>query len=85
MYKITFKPSAYKELQNLSKPLVKKVTAKIDGLQKDPRPNKCKKLSGSTENLYRIRIGDYRIVYNIDDVVKIVSIRKIGHRKEIYN
>jgi mRNA interferase RelE/StbE len=50
-----------------------------------PRPVNCKKLKGSNENLYRIRIGDYRVIYNIDDGIKVVSIRDVGNRKDIYN
>jgi mRNA interferase RelE/StbE len=84
MYIITFKESALKELSALQKPVIKKIARAIDKLGENPRPSGVKKLSGSNENLYRIRAGDYRVVYVIEDVVKIVNVRKIGHRKDIY-
>ena len=49
-----------------------------------PRPAGSKKLQGASENLWRIRTGDYRIIYAIEDTIKIIEIRKIGHRKDIY-
>jgi mRNA interferase RelE/StbE len=85
MYTVTFKPSALKELNELSNKDVKRIMEKITALEKDPRPVNCKKLKGSNENLYRIRIGDYRVIYNIDDGIKIVSIRDVGNRKDIYD
>lgn len=53
-------------------------------LANNPRPIGSKKLKGASENLWRIRIGDYRVVYLIEDSIKIIEIRKIGHRKDIY-
>lgn len=84
MYRITFKESAIKELSRLQKPVVKKISASIDKLSENPRPLGVKKLSGSNENLYRIRVGYYRVVYVIEDVIRIVNVRKIGHRRDIY-
>lgn len=85
MYTVKFKPSALKELNELSNRDVKKIIEKIAKLENEPRPVNCKKLAGSNENLYRIRIGVYRVIYNIDDGIKIVNIRDVGHRKDIYN
>jgi mRNA interferase RelE/StbE len=84
MYKITFKQSAFKDLQRLPAPAVKKITVAIDGLADDPKPVGVKKLKDSNEDLYRIRVGDYRVIYVVDDVIRIVNIRRIGHRKDIY-
>ena len=84
MYKITFKNSAYKELERLPKATVRKIVVAIDGLEVDPRPVGVKKLKDSSENLYRIRVGDYRVIYTINDGIKIVTILRIGHRKDIY-
>lgn len=84
MYQITFKESASKELQRLSKSVIKKIIFSINELSENPRPSGVKKLKDSNENLYRIRVGDYRIIYVIDDGIKIVNIRRIGHRKDIY-
>ena len=84
MYTITISQSALKELQRLQKPTVKKIEKAITELAKNPRPAGVKKLKGNTEDLYRIRSGDYRVVYSIEDEIKVVDIRKIGHRKDIY-
>jgi len=84
MYSISIKPSALKELSKLPKATVRRAEKAIDALAEDPRPDGVKKLKGSDEDLYRIRVGDYRIIYSIEDEIKIVDIRKIGHRKEIY-
>jgi mRNA interferase RelE/StbE len=56
----------------------------IDSLANNPRPNGSKKLVSQKETLWRIRVGDYRIIYSIEDVLKILEIRRIGHRKDIY-
>jgi mRNA interferase RelE/StbE len=84
MYKITFKNSAYKELEQLSKSIVRKIAVAIDELANNPRPVGVKKLKDSSEDLYRIRVGDYRIIYTINDGIRIVNILRIGHRKDIY-
>jgi len=84
MYSISIKPSALKELSRLPKAIVKKTEKAIDALAKEPRPVGVKKLKGIEEDLYRIRVGDYRIIYSIEDEIKIIDILKIGHRKEIY-
>jgi len=84
MYKITFKISANKDLQQLPKLAFIKIQAAIGKLAKDPRPAGVKKLKDSSEDLYRIRVGDYRVIYIIDNGIKIVTIRRIGHRRDIY-
>jgi mRNA interferase RelE/StbE len=73
-----------KELVELPKQASIKLTQAIDSLANNPRPIGCKKLKGEKEYLSRIRVGDYRVIYQIEDVVKIVEIRKIGNRKDIY-
>jgi mRNA interferase RelE/StbE len=65
--------------------VVKKLSPAIDGLANNPRPKGCKKLQSQKENIWRIRVGDYRIVYLIEDVIKIVEIRRIAHRREVYD
>jgi mRNA interferase RelE/StbE len=84
MYQITISQSALKELHQLQKQTVKKIETAISALAEIPRPIGVKKLKGSDEDLYRIRSGDYRVVYAIDDKIKIIDIRKAGHRKDIY-
>ncbi len=85
MYSVTFKASALKELNELNNKDIKRIMEKITALEKEPRPVNCKKLTGSNENLYRIRIGVYRVIYNIDDGIRVVNVRDVGHRKDIYN
>ena len=84
IYKITIKKSALKEIQELPKPYVQKITSAIDALSQNPRPVSSKKLKGEEEYIWRIRVGDYRVLYIIEDVIKIVDIRKVGHRKDVY-
>ena len=60
----------------------KRIAAKIVGLGDNPRPSGCKKLSGTDG--YRIRIGNYRVVYTIDDKAALVTVVGIGHRREVY-
>lgn len=75
---------AEKEMMRLSAQERKKLASKIDGLASDPRPTGCLKLKGRSEELWRIRSGDYRILYAIDDVIRIVDVRQVGHRREVY-
>lgn len=82
-YKITFSKSAYKELSRLPKNIYLKAEISIDELIENPRPSGCKKLVGS-KNTYRIRVADYRIIYDVyDDIIEILII-KIAHRKDVY-
>ncbi|MDP2386900.1 MAG: type II toxin-antitoxin system RelE/ParE family toxin [Bacteroidota bacterium] len=84
MYTITIKKSAAKELEALPKKQVITITAAILQLAMSPRPQGCKKLKGSYLPLWRIRIGDYRVVYSIDDVISVIDVQKVGHRKDVY-
>ena len=83
MYRITFKRSAQRELADISKPYNQNIATAIDKLAEDPRPDGVKKLKGE-DNAYRIRVGDYCVIYIIEDVIKIVEIQRIRHRKEAY-
>lgn len=84
MYKITFKKSAEKEIQKLPSSIVTRIVPVIEGLSKNPKPSGSKKLQGSKENIWRVRVGDYRVIYLIAEEVRIVEVRKVGHRKDIY-
>jgi len=64
---------------------LKKIQLAIDALSENPHPVGNKKLKGEYQNFYRIRIGDYRVLYSIKDKIKIIDIRQIGHRKDIYS
>ncbi|MFK5949318.1 MAG: type II toxin-antitoxin system RelE/ParE family toxin [Methylococcales bacterium] len=83
-YKVQLKKSAEKILFKLPKPVILKVITLLKGLEHNPRPDGCKKLAGSN-NTYRVRAGNYRVVYSIFDDVLLVDVIKIGHRKDIYN
>jgi mRNA interferase RelE/StbE len=82
-YAITFARSARKELEKLDAPLVGRILPLIQSLAQNPRPPGCRKLSG-VQNLWRIRIGDYRVVYHIYDSDKVVDIVAVRHRREAY-
>jgi len=82
-YQILIKDSARKELAALSLPLQKRIDTRIRALSENPRPGGVKKLA-SDENLYRLRVGDYRIIYQIQDKALLVLVIKIGHRREVY-
>jgi mRNA interferase RelE/StbE len=81
-YSLRIKKSAERELRQVPKPDVRRVVRKIAALAQDPRPPGCQKLFG--ENGYRLRQGDYRILYTLDDDQRVVEIIKIGHRREVY-
>ena len=83
MYIIQIRRKALKEIKVLPISHKPKIITAIDELANNPRPSGCKKLK-SDEQLYRIRIGEYRVVYNIEDKVQIVEVTKVGHRKDIY-
>lgn len=82
-YSIEWKTSAAKELRKLPKQIIAKVLAAITDLPANPRPSGVRKLTES-ENAYRIRIGDYRVVYNIFDKRLVIEIIKVRDRKEAY-
>ena len=81
-YKLFIKPSAKKELQKIPNPDFSRITNRIEKLASDPRPQGCEKLSNDEK--YRVRQGNYRIIYLIDDVEEEVIIYKIGHRSDVY-
>lgn len=74
-----------KAIEHIGKPFSNKIKDAIDGLAENPKPFGYIKLKDETEDIYRIRVGDYRILYSIDDVVRIVEIRNVGNRKDIYD
>jgi mRNA interferase RelE/StbE len=83
-YSLLIKPSAGKELETVgSKVDRQKIIAKIQALASDPRPRGSEKLAGYSDR-YRIRQGNHRVVYLIDDSASAVTIYKIGHRREVY-
>jgi len=81
-YDLRIKASAAKALEALPRNDRKKVARKMQELAHEPRPHGCEKLSG--EEKYRVRQGNYRVAYSIDDDGRNVLIVKIGHRREVY-
>jgi mRNA interferase RelE/StbE len=82
-YNIVFKPSVEKDLRSLPKSVIVRVLRQIEVLKKNPFPRKSVKLVGA-EQLYRIRIGDYRVVYGVDKEDKEIMVHYIRHRREVY-
>ncbi len=82
-YTIEFRPRALRDLKGLPRDVQRRILKHIEDLADDPRPPGVKKLSGA-EDLYRIRIGDYRVIYQIRDKVLLVVVVRIGHRGDIY-
>jgi mRNA interferase RelE/StbE len=70
-------------LRKLDATVQRRALRAVEALADDPRPNGCRKLVGS-ENAYRIRVGDYRVIYTVDDVILIVAIESVRHRREAY-
>lgn len=81
-YRVEISRRAAKVITGLEKPSRRRILAAIDALADDPRPPGCKKLVG--QDGWRIRVGDYRIVYEIHDQVLLVTVVDAGHRSEIY-
>jgi mRNA interferase RelE/StbE len=82
-YQIEIKPQAEKALGDLPHDDRRRVARAIDRLGDTPRPAGCVKLTG-TADAYRIRVGDYRVVYQIEDRVLVVYVIRIAHRREVY-
>lgn len=82
-HRIEIKRSAAKEIAALPKRDQRRVLASIEALADEPRPAAARKLTGS-ENAYRIRVGDYRVVYQVVDDILTVLVVRVGHRKEVY-
>ncbi len=83
-YAITFARSARKELEALDAAIVRRVFPRIEALAKEPRPKGCRKLRGE-KNLWRIRVGDYRVVYYIYDEKQVVDVTAVRHRSKAYD
>ncbi len=82
-YRIELTSRAARQFAELEAPLQKKIGARIDALGRDPRPPISRKLVGS-DDLYRIRVGDYRVIYRIEDRVVLITVIRIGHRRDVY-
>jgi len=83
-YTVSITDSAAKEIKRLPQKETARIIAKLSALQDDPRPPGCVKLEGSREDMWRIRSGDYRAIYVIDDKAKRVEVRRVRHRSKAY-
>lgn len=82
-YKVHLKHTAEKDLRKLPKDVLARVFQEIEDLGSDPFPAQVVKLSGA-DRLYRVRVGDYRIIYEVDTREKLVTINNVRHRREVY-
>ncbi len=82
-YRILFAPAALRQFRKLPASIQQRLSPHIDALTNQPRPNGVVKLSG-TSDIYRIRVGDYRIIYEIQAVGLIILVLKIGNRRDVY-
>lgn len=82
-YAVSVRPAAQRQFARLPADAKRAVAASLEGLAVEPRPHNHIKLSGSTDS-YRVRVGDYRVVYQIDDASRKVLVTVVGHRREVY-
>ncbi|MBW4469599.1 MAG: type II toxin-antitoxin system RelE/ParE family toxin [Stenomitos rutilans HA7619-LM2] len=82
-YQVFIKSAAQRQLKKLTLATQKDIIALIESLSEEPRPSGCKKLK-QRQNQYRVRSGDYRIIYSIEDISLIVRVVKVGHRRDVY-
>lgn len=82
-YRVLLEGAAEKELARLSSDVHRRIIVAIQALANMPRPPGCRKLSGSKHD-WRIRVGDYRVIYEIADELRIVRISRVRHRREVY-
>lgn len=82
-FRIEWKKSTRKDLRKLQSAMMDKIIEAVEGLAENPFPHGVEKLSGS-EHAYRIRLGDYRIVYEVVVESRLVEIQRVRHRKDVY-
>ena len=82
-YRVVYKPAAGRDVDKLPPHVLPRLRDSIVALAEIPRPPGCKKLKGPG-GMWRIRVGDYRVVYEIDDSSLVVRILRAGHRRDVY-
>jgi mRNA interferase RelE/StbE len=82
-YSVALKPSVEKDLRQAPRPILNRVWAKIQALSQEPIPRQSTKLAGA-ERLYRLRVGDYRVIYTVDHDERRVTVHYVRHRREAY-
>lgn len=83
-YTVALRSRASRETRRLDRQTLARISKAIDGLAEDPRPSGCLKVR-TAEGMWRIRVGDWRIGYEIDDEARAVTIITVGHRREFYD
>jgi mRNA interferase RelE/StbE len=81
--RIEISPAAARQLKKIDRRVLLQIAEKIDSLAEDARPRGCEKLGGY-EDMYRVRVGDYRIIYAVEDKLVLVAVLKVGNRAEVY-
>jgi mRNA interferase RelE/StbE len=84
MYRVLLERAAEKDLARLTSAIHDRIIIAIQALATNPRPADCRKLAGS-KNDWRIRVGDYRVIYEIADAIRVVRINRVRHRREVYH
>lgn len=82
-YRIRIRPSALKEIQRLPDREITRIEARIDDLALEPRPHGSEKMQGGGGE-HRLRVGNHRVIYSVDDAARLVTIEKVGHRGDVY-
>jgi mRNA interferase RelE/StbE len=82
-YRVTLAATAVKERQRIDSVVRKRIDQTLQGLLSEPRPSGVKKLSGKYQD-WRVRVGDYRILYEIDDDQQLITVWRIAHRRDVY-
>lgn len=82
-YTVVFARSARRELERLEAGVARRIISRVEALAEDPRPHGCVKLQGAAD-LWRIRVGNYRVIYSLDDDARLVDIRVVRHRSDAY-
>jgi mRNA interferase RelE/StbE len=82
-YTIQFKPLALRQLEKLPRDIQKKLAANIESMRADPFPSGCKKMAAIPDT-WRVRVGDYRVVYQVRQKLLLVLVLTVGHRKDVY-
>ncbi len=83
-YRVEVRPDAAKALRAIPRTDADRIVARLRTLESEPRPHGAEKLAGGNDGRLRIRVGDYRVIYRVDDRVLLVLIVAIGHRREVY-
>jgi len=83
VYEVYLEKSAENDIKRLPTSIFQRIIPQIKALAENPRPSGCRKITGS-KNDWRIRIGDYRIIYEIDEKAKAVRVMRVRHRREVY-